>query len=209
MNTILSKSVRNKPELGKTNLRNHFLAIFLLSGIMYYLLDSATDEEVLDITRLLDLQSQEYDYFMANVDTVHYGADGVSDYRFQAVRVTHFPNPEYSIIEAPRFMLYGEDNAAWEINSGTGRIELDTQRNQERLELNENVIISGIAADGTPVNIYTDSLTIYPEEKSMSTQSNVLFETDGFSSTSSGINVDLNINVFRQLANGQLQYDNE
>ena len=71
MNTTLSKSARNKPEPGKTNLRNHFLAIFLLSGIMYYLLDSATDEEILDITRLLDLQSQDYDYFMANVDTVH------------------------------------------------------------------------------------------------------------------------------------------
>jgi LPS export ABC transporter protein LptC len=209
MNTTQSQPGRDKPLLGKSSLRYHFLAIFLLSGVMYYLLDSATDEEILDITRLLDLQSQDYDYFMANVDTVHYSADGISDYRFQALRVTHFPNPEYSIIEAPLFMLYGADNAAWEIHSETGRIELDTQRNQERLELNENVIIRGIAADGTPVNIYTDSLTIYPEEKSMSTQSNVLFETEGFSSTSTGINADLNINVFRQLANGQLQYDNE
>lgn len=208
MNTIVSNPGQNNPESAKTSLKYHLLAIFLLSGIMYYLLDSATDEEVLDITRLLDLQAQDYDYFMADVDTVHYKANGVSDYRFQAARLTHFPNPDYSIIESPRFLLFSDDNSMWEINAGNGKIEMDEQRNQERLDLNDNVIISGSTGDGTPIKLYTASLTLYPEEKSMSTKSDVLFETEGFSSTSTGMNADLNMNVFRQISNGKLQYDN-
>ena len=208
MNTTLSDTNQNTPEDNGSSLKYHFMAIFLLSGIMYYLLDSATDEEILDITRLFDLQSQDYDYFMTDIDSIHYSSDGMADYRFRAHRLTHFPNPEYSIIETPQLMLYSEDNSIWVVNSGTGRIEIDSERNQQRLELNEDVIISGVTADGKPVNIYTDTLIIYPEKKSMGSDSDVLFETEGFTTSSKGFTADLNSNIFRQLDNGQLQYDN-
>jgi len=94
----------------RSSLKKHLLAILLLSAAMYYLLDSATDEEVLAISRLLELQAQDYDYFMADVDSVHYLESGLADYRFQASRLTHFPNPEISILDAPRFLLFSEGN---------------------------------------------------------------------------------------------------
>ena len=208
--TILDKTsttteTEPKPD---SNFRFHLAGIIFLGIIMLYLLDSATENEILSISSLLDIGEQEYDYFMANVDSIHYQSNGRADYRFQAQRVTHYPNPEYSDIDQPSFLIYREDNTNWLVNSVSGRVDMDPDRNQERLVLNENVIINGVTADGTQVNIYTDTLTIYPEEKSLHSDSDVLFESDGMMSSSTGFNADLNTNVIQQLANGKIEYDN-
>lgn len=192
----------------RTSLRYHISGILVLSVIMFYLLDSATDDELLNISSLLEMSEQGYDYFMADVDSFHYLANGDVDYLFQARRVTHFPNPEVSILEDPRFMVFQGNASNWEINAITGRVEMDEERNQERLILNDNVIINGTTANGRPVNITTDTLTIYPEAKSMHSESEVRFESEGIVSSSRGFMADLNTNVIRQLANGRMQYEN-
>ena len=145
---------------------------------------------------------------MANVDSIHYTSNGEVDYRFKANRITHFPNPEYSLVESPRFLVFREDESNWEINSTRGRVVIDPETNQERLLLNEDVIINGISNDGRQVNIFTDSLVIYPAEKNMRSDSDVTIESDGFVSSSRGFTADLNTNIVRQLSEGQMQYDN-
>ncbi len=205
-----SSSENNNAETGKSNgsLRYHILAVALLSAVVWFLLDTATDDEPLDISSLLQMSEQGYDYFMANVDSIHYTSDGEVDYRFKANRITHFPNPEYSLVESPRFLVFREDESNWKINSTKGRVEIDPETNQERLLLNENVIINGISNDGRQVNIFTDSLVIYPAEKNMRSDSDVTIESDGFVSSSRGFTADLNTNIVRQLSEGRMQYDN-
>lgn len=205
-----SSSENNNSETGKSNgsLRYHILAVALLSAVVWFLLDTATDDEPLDISSLLQMSEQGYDYFMANVDSIHYTSDGEVDYRFKANRITHFPNPEYSLVESPRFLVFREDESNWKINSTKGRVEIDPETNQERLLLNENVIINGISNDGRQVNIFTDSLVIYPAEKNMRSDSDVTIESDGFVSSSRGFTADLNTNIVRQLSEGRMQYDN-
>jgi len=205
-----SSSENNNSETGKSNgsLRYHILAVALLSAVVWFLLDTATDDEPLDISSLLQMSEQGYDYFMVYVDSIHYTSDGKVDYRFKADRITHFPNPEYSLVESPRFLVFSEDESNWEINSTKGRVEIDPETNQERLLLNENVIINGISNDGRPVNIFTDSLVIYPAEKNMRSDSDVTIESDGFVSSSRGFTADLNTNIVRQLSEGRMQYDN-
>jgi len=201
MNTPVSDPVR------KSDLRYHMAAILLLSVAVYYLLDSATDDEVLDIRRLLDFQAQEYDYYMQDIDSVHYAADGKAQYRFQAQRLTHYPNPEYSLIETPRFQIFLEDDSAWQVDSENGRVEPDPATLEDRLVLEDNVIIKGQLRDGTRVNIFTDSLTLYPDSKTIHSSSEVRFETEGLISSSTGISADLEQGTFRQLANGHIRYD--
>ena len=205
-----SSSENNNAETGKSNgsLRYHILAVALLSAVVWFLLDTATDDEPLDISSLLQMSEQGYDYFMANVDSIHYTSNGEVDYRFKANRITHFPNPEYSLVESPRFLVFREDESNWEINSTKGRVEIDPETNQERLLLHENVIINRISNDGRQVNIFTDSLMIYPAEKNMRSDSDVTIESDGFVSSSRGFTADLNTNIVRQLSEGQMQYDN-
>jgi len=205
-----SSSENNNAETGKSNgsLRYHIQAVALLSAVVWFLLDTASDDEPLDISSLLQMSEQGYDYFMANVDSIHYTSNGEVDYRFKANRITHFPNPEYSLVESPRFLVFREDESNWEINSTKGRVEIDPETNQERLLLNENVIINGISNDGRQVNIFTDSLVIYPAEKNMRSDSDVTIESDGFVSSSRGFTADLNTNIVRQLSEGRMQYDN-
>ena len=205
-----SSSENNNAETGKSNgsLRYHIQAVALLSAVVWFLLDTASDDEPLDISSLLQMSEQGYDYFMANVDSIHYTSNGEVDYRFKANRITHFPNPEYSLVESPRFLVFREDESNWEINSTRGRVVIDPETNQERLLLNEDVIINGISNDGRQVNIFTDSLVIYPAEKNMRSDSDVTIESDGFVSSSRGFTADLNTNIVRQLSEGQMQYDN-
>jgi LPS export ABC transporter protein LptC len=191
----------------RASLRTQLLAILVLSMIVYYLFDSATDEEIFDFGQLQGLSEQEYDYFMGEIDSIHYTPEGRADYRFRASRLTHYPNPEFSIIESPRFIIYREDESAWHINSTRGRVDVETDSNRDRLILSENVIINGITAAGTPVNIITDSLTFYPSEKSIRTDSEVILESEGFYSTSQGLTADLVTDVIWQLAEGQMRYE--
>lgn len=191
----------------KSDLRYHAIAILLLSVAVYYLLDTAADDEVIDISRLLDFQAQEYDYYMSDIDSVHYARDGKAQYRFQAQRLTHFPNPEYSILETPRFQVFLEDNSAWQVDSSSGRVEPDPETQEQKLTLNDNVIIQGLLDDGPRVNIFTDTLTLYPDSKILQTSSDVRIQTDGLETSSTGFTADLTSNVFRQLANGQVTYE--
>ena len=154
MSEITDKSTEN-PAPARTGLRYHFIGILVLSVMMFYLLDTATEDEVLDISSLLAMSEQGYDYFMSEVDSIHYLADGRVDYRFQAQRLTHFPSPEFSMLENPRFMLFRDDASNWIVNAVNGRVEMDTDRNQEKLVLNDNVTISGTTAEGRPVNIFS------------------------------------------------------
>lgn len=206
MATLSPAQASPDSEIRKAILRPHLAAILVLGIIMYYLFDTATDQEVVDISRLLGMSTQDYDYFMADVDSIRYTPAGLAEYRFRANRVTHFPNPEFSIVESPRFVIYREDGSAWRIDSNTGRIETDAE-NRERLILSENVIISGMTADGRPVNITTESLTVYPDSRMLSTDSEVTVESEGFFSTSQGLSADLDTNVIRQFANGQMHYE--
>jgi LPS export ABC transporter protein LptC len=205
-----SSSVIKNTDSEKRNdsLRYHILAVVLLSAVVWFLLDTATNDEPLEISSLLQMSEQGYDYFMADVDSIHYTSDGSVDYRFQANRITHFPNPEFSLVESPRFLVFGEDDSNWEINSTKGRVEIDQETNQERLLLNEDVIIHGLSKDGRHINIFTHSLVIYPAEKNLRSDSDVTIESDGFVSSSKGFTADLNTNIVRQLLEGRMQYDN-
>ncbi len=205
MTPTMTTPANSKSDNHQASLRPHLLAILVLGMIIYYLFDSATDEEILDFDKLQGLSEQEYDYFMGEVDSIHYTPEGRADYRFRASRVTHYPNPKFSIIESPRFVIYREDYSAWRINSTRGRVDLEPDSNRERLVLSENVIIDGITAAGRPVNIITDSLIFYPSEKSISTDSEVILESEGFYSTSQGLTADLVTDVIWQLAEGQMR----
>ena len=66
-------------DIRRTSLRKHMLAILVLGVIVYYLFDSATDEEILDFNQLLGLSAQEYDYFMGDVGSIHYTREGRAD----------------------------------------------------------------------------------------------------------------------------------
>jgi LPS export ABC transporter protein LptC len=204
-----SSEIKNTAsEKRNDSLRYHILAVVLLSAVAWFLLDTATNDEPLEISSLLQMSEQGYDYFMADVDSIHYTSDGTVDYRFQANRITHFPNPEFSLVESPRFLVFGEDDSNWEINSTKGRVEIDQETNQERLLLNEDVIIHGLSKDGRHINIFTHSLVIYPAEKNLRSDSDVTIESDGFVSSSKGFTADLNTNIVRQLSEGRMQYDN-
>ena len=92
MNTIApEKKIENRPRF-----RRHLFGVLLLFTVIYYMVDSATDDNVADISSLLQMRQQDYDYFMADVDSMHYTASGQADYRF------HWHANLYQLMPRPR-----------------------------------------------------------------------------------------------------------
>lgn len=152
-------------------------------------------------------QGQAYDYFMTAVNDQHLDLEGNVQYHLIADRLTHYPNPDISNIEAPDITIFRESKAPWRITAMNGRLLIDTESMLDRVELSDNVVIHSVDKDGQPLDIYTEFLILYPDTKRLSTDREVRFLAPGIENTSLGMTADLNINEINFLANVRGQYE--
>lgn len=188
-------------------MRIHLIAVVTLSTIMMYLLNSATQENTAGSNSSDRQSNQDYDFFMTHVDSTHFDLDGQRSYRIQARRLTHYPDPDFTTIETPTFVIYQNENSPWIISAENGRIENDAELMLVKVELSNNVVIRGIDPDGHELNIYTEFLTVYPETKNLSTDREVLLESPGSEFTSIGLTADLSLNQIKLLSNVRGHYE--
>ena len=166
-------------ELTADKLQNHqrirlqIIAILILAIVVYSLMDTATQTEVSPDEIISGFREQQYDYYMTDIDSVHFAASGIADYQIMATRLTHYPDPEFSAIENPEFILYQQDANPWYISSRNGRITSDALSNEDKLELMDDVVINREDEAGQLLTIYTDFLTIFPATNQMSTEEEV------------------------------------
>ncbi|MEX2365535.1 MAG: LPS export ABC transporter periplasmic protein LptC, partial [Pseudohongiellaceae bacterium] len=91
-------------------MRLHLAYIIMLSAVILYLLLTASDENVAEITDSEIALSQDYDYYMTGIDATHFSLQGEPEYRLQAQRLTHYPDPDYTMIDAPGFVIFQAQN---------------------------------------------------------------------------------------------------
>ena len=200
-------------------MRYHIIALAVLACLLFYLVNSATDDDSSGNINNLSLEgsriNQAFDYYMTSVDSTRFSVDGVSDYRLQADRIVHYPSPEFAIIDAPRLVIYAEQTGPWFLSAafgtiyGTnyGTIGPNAERNEERLELSENVVVRHTDSMGQIHNIYTDELTIYLGSRYLSTKSEVLLESMNHEINSLGMTADLTTKHITFLSNVRGRYD--
>lgn len=180
-------------------MRFHTIALIILAICVAILLDYATDEPV-TLTLSSELTEQDYDYYIEDIDSMHYSFGGNSDYRLQAKRATHYPNPDHSLLEKPYVVLYQGTELPWFVSAESGRVEKDVALGQDKVELIDNVIIHFVDSEGQAVDIYTDFLTIYPNTNKLNTDHDVIIKSPGAEISVHGISADLALNQIKLLA---------
>ena len=188
-------------------MRYHILAAAVLFVFLLFLFNSATrNPEQEPGAAELNL-AQDYDYFMASVDSTHFNLDGEPRYRIQAKRITHFPDPDYTVIDTPNFVIYQGQEPPWFITSRKGTMDTDPLLNQEKVELSDNVVVHRVDSSGREVDIYTEFLTVYPDSSNLSTDRDVRIESAGGRISSTGMTADLAANRIKLLANVRGSYE--
>ena len=138
-------------------------------------------ESPVEVTgRSAELRDAEYDYYMNDVDTTVFSANGTLSHRILADSLIHYPENDVANLETPHFFIF-EDNqeTPWEITANSAIISTDLVLNEERVDLMNDVIIHRPDSAGKPLNIYTDSLTVYPESRSLRTEAAVRMISPG------------------------------
>lgn len=186
-------------------MRFHLIAIIVLTLFLAYLLNFVTQEPVEFNTTTVNPE-QDYDFFMNDVDTSHFNLTGTSKYRIQALRSTHYPSPEYTLLEAPNMIIYQEESPPWFISSRTGKVEKDVALDQDRVELIDDVLIQHTNVEGETINIYTDFLTIYPNIKLISTDREVVIQSPGIEIVGLGMTANLEHDKVTLLADVRGRY---
>src|SRR5690606_41547524 len=108
------------------------------------------------------------------MDSSSFAADGSLLYQLQAERLTHFPHPEYALLDTPYFIVYQEEDAEpWHIWAKRAHIDTDPVRQAQRMQLMDDVRIMRQDEQGREMNIYTEILTIYPDSREANTEQDI------------------------------------
>ncbi|HEY0962370.1 MAG TPA: LPS export ABC transporter periplasmic protein LptC [Pseudomonadales bacterium] len=102
---------------------------------------------------------EAYDYYVQDMQATRFTADGSAASRLVAQRVTHFPDGDRAELVAPAFESF--DGDAWQVSAMTGTLVPDTQRDEDRLELDGNVALRKPLANDDFIEISTSTLTVY------------------------------------------------
>lgn len=189
-------------------MRIPFIASGLLLALLIFLMNSTVQRQ----TGLSDIglpAVQTYDYFMVGLDYTRYDTDSTPSYRLVADRLTHYPEPEYNEIDTPRFEIFQDEDLPWTITARRGRSEQDAEAGEQRVDLNEDVVIHGVDSQGRELDIYTDNLRVYPDSRKVMTDNEVLIEGEGSRITGTGMSADLNTRQITVLANVRGIYEEQ
>jgi LPS export ABC transporter protein LptC len=187
-------------------MRAHLLFVLLLAGLLVYMLNTATDDGTSVPEDALRLD-EDYDYFLTEVDSTHFSLDGAARYRLQATRVTHFPDPDFAIVEEPDVMIFQETALPWHITAQTARIDNDPKNDMDRVQLDHHVVLTHRDPGGETLNILTESLTLYPSSRRAMTEQPVQIISSRAEMTSLGMVADLQQNTVELLANVRGRYE--
>src|SRR5690606_8890640 len=135
-------------------------------------------------------------------------ADGQPRYRLRAERLTHYPQPDHSDVEAPDLEIYPEgEQQPWLITARQGRIlHAPGGSGAERVDLQRDVHLRHENAAGRALDIFTEFLQIWPDERRAASDLEVRSETSGAWVTGLGMRADLESNSVQLLENVQGSY---
>lgn len=166
------------------------LAFFLLAGIatVLWLPDRNAPAETAGNTGV-ELLAADYDYYIQNMQTTRFGADGQAVSQLRAERVTHYPDGDRAELQAPGFTALGTVSDAWQVSAATGTLVPDAESAGERLELQGRVVLNKALARGDFLEVRTTALTVYPDAEEAVTAAPVSLQTRDTRLESTGMRV--------------------
>lgn len=113
--------------------------------------------------------TSDYDYTISNMQLDSFTPDGVLQYHLKSERVTHYPEPDRSILENPSLHWYEPGQPDWVLTSRSGDLRNDATTGQSRLLLQQDVLASRSSGSGATLDIRSESLLVLPDAGELST----------------------------------------
>jgi LPS export ABC transporter protein LptC len=118
-----------------------------------------------------------YDYYVSGLRSEYFGGDGTLRSRLEATRVTHYPEGDRAELQAPRYTAFGRDGNVWQVGADTGTLAPDTERGEDRLDLEGTVELRKPLVSGGALQIRTSSLAVFTEAEEAVTNAAVSVRT--------------------------------
>jgi lipopolysaccharide export system protein LptC len=172
------------------NLRNFIvLSLTVLTVVLLTRLTESTTDAPVQV----DAQLQEnFDYYITGMSNTRFDAMSKPTYQLQASRVTHYPETDIAKMENPHFLYYRDAALPWQLTALAGTLSKDPARNEDHLELVDDVVIRRPMSDGKFLLVTTASLDVFPDAKEVNTESAVTLEAGGSRLESTGMRAFLN-----------------
>ena len=118
----------------------------------------------------------EADFFIINGIYTLFNENGRISSVIKSEKAKHYPDKNIAILTEPNLLIYREDNTPWRVTAISGEYNLD----QEKIELEKNVVIIRDEHLATPWKLTTESLTIINKSRLVTTKQAVTI-SDGIS----------------------------
>lgn len=167
------------------NLRN-----FLLPGlavITVYLLSRGAGNGTTEAVAGSVLPKQDFDYYITDMSNTRFDATGKPDYKLNATRATHYPDTNTAEMNDPHFLYFKTEASPWEATAATGIFSVDAARNEDRLELHDDVVVRREMNDGSFLVASTEKLDVFPDSEEIYTEVPVTLEASGSHLQSTGM----------------------
>jgi lipopolysaccharide export system protein LptC len=136
----------------------------------------------------------EPDFIMEGAEVSQFGTDGLLQYRLRADEIRHFENDSLTRMVEPRLMLHQGDDAPWQVRARTGTLHRpDPGLGEERVSLEEDVVIEHALPGGERVSLSTQALILYPDRQYAETDRDVMIDSHIGRTTASGLKGDLGL----------------
>lgn len=152
----------------------------------------------------------EPDLYMVNAIINQFDVTGQPKHQIKATRLTHYPDTDITALELPRVKIFLEDPVSpWDIESNFGRLLPKStnsalpDRDEEVVELWEQVLAQRTRTTGDFVNIQTERMTAYPDRDYLETRVKVYLDDQSGRTTAGAMNAFLEEGRYEFFANSQ------
>lgn len=143
------------------NLRNTALLGFWLL-VLLWLHDRATAPPNDADARADANLKAEYDYYLTGMRTTNFvGTSATVSSQLEAQRVTHYPDGDRTVLEAPRLLSFQPEGNTWQVTAERGTLTADPAQGDERLDLQGQVDLQQ-PDNATAPRLLTEALTVFP-----------------------------------------------
>jgi len=111
----------------------------------------------------------EPDFFIVNGKYTLFNEKGNISSIIKSEKAQHYPDRNIAELTEPNLLVYREDNTPWRVTAKSGEYDLD----QEKIELEKNVVIIRDEHLATPWKLTTESLTILNKSRFVTTKQSV------------------------------------
>lgn len=189
----------------------HYLSIILLSLILVIVLWQSPPQLLID--SLVDKKPAQKRYpeaYLVNTTTTQFNEQGKLSHILKSARIDYFAetkgkNDGYSLMDSPDMQFYSDTDITqptWHISASQGHSDL--QGNE--ILLTNNVVLTQKNIDGEIVQIFAENLFVNTNEQYAITRKPVMIKSPSSTTTADGLEIWLNTEVVKLLANVKTLY---